>query len=332
MSAHNSDSPSRDSGTPAQATAQVPEQDGLTLTTLPGPVLVTGAKGFLGRHLVHALGGQARAYGHESLDITSRPAIEHILRIEKPWAVINSAALADVDRCDREPARAWHINASGAASLAELCAALGIRLLHVSTDYVYDGTLDRRYRVTDPTEPLNHYGATKAEAEKAVLKAHPQAIIARVAWLFGPFGAGFAGQLPYQLARGETVQAIYDRLGHPTYVVDAAQRILALLGLGVPGIYHVVNQGPASWYAFASRLAERLGLPSTQVQSVSRLELPPRSPRPVQIRLEEDPRRPGVSFPPLRHWQEAQDAWLRTLVLMAGQSVEAQKAKEKAGR
>lgn len=314
---------------PLQAPSATSTAGDIPLLSLPGPVLVTGARGFVGRNVVTALGDFARPYVHETVDITDRDDIELVLRTERPWAVINCAALADVDRSDREPELAWRVNGVGPGLLAEACAARDIRLLHVSTDYVFgaghtDGPLSQRYRVTDAPCPINHYGASKAEGEKRVLEAHPRAIIARIAWVFGPHGGGFAGQLPYRLARGERIEAIHDRQGHPTFVTDAVARMLSLLMLGVPGIYHVVNQGPTSWYAFAARLAERLGLPPDRVRPVSRLELPPRASRPVQVPLDEDPRRPGVPFPPLRPWQEAQDAWIRALVLVAEDALKAQ--------
>lgn len=291
---------------------------GLPDVTLPGAVLVTGAGGFVGRNALEVLGRHALAFPHAALDITDRDQVRSVLETDRPWAVLNCAALADVDESERHPERAWHLNVVGAEVLAQTCAELGVRLLHFSTDYVFDGSLDRRYRVDDPTSPLNHYGATKAEAEKRVLAAHPQAIVARIAWVYGRYGKGFAGNLPYSLVRREKVEAIADRHGHPTYVVDAVERSVALLALGVPGIYHVMNQGPTSWYAFASRLNERLGLPPHLVIPVSHRHLPPRTIRPIHLAFDEDPRRPGVQFPPLRPWQEAQDAWIREMILQAG--------------
>lgn len=282
--------------------------------SLPGRILVTGANGFMGKNAVELLGPNAIALPRTSLDITIPAEVERCLDETRPWAVLNAAALADVERAEADPELAWRINATAPGQLARACAARGIHLCHLSTDYVFGGRPDRRYEVNDPTSPVNHYGASKVEGERLVLLHHPQALVARTAWVFGRHSWGSAARALERLLQNKPTEAILDRFGHPSYVVDVIERCLELLVLGVPGIYHVVNQGPTSWYAFILRLAERLALPTELVRGVSHLELPPRAPRPVEVALQESPQRPGVDLPPLRAWQEAQDAWLRELV------------------
>lgn len=282
--------------------------------SLPGPVMVTGAGGFVGRNAVARLGAAAISLPRTSLDLTVTAELERVLDEVRPWAVLNAAALADVERAQADPALAWAINATAPGHLAAACAARGIRLCHLSTDYVFGGRPTARYAVTDATAPVNHYGASKVEGERRVLEAHPHAIIARTAWVFGRYSWGSASRALQLLLHNRPVEAITDRFGHPSYVLDVIDRCLELLVLGVPGIYHVVNQGPTSWYAFTLRLAQRLTLPGELVQGVSHQALPPRAPRPVEVALDESPQRVGVELPSLRPWQEAQDAWLRELV------------------
>jgi len=149
-----------------------------------------------------------------------------------------------------------------------------------------------------------------------VLEACPDAVIARVAWVYGIGGRGFGCTAPLRLARGETVDAISDRVGHPTYVQDIVTRVLELLSTDATGIFHVVNQGSISWYTFSRRLALRLERSEDQVRAVSRQTLPPAAPRPSRLLLESSPL-PALELGPLRPWTEAQDAFMAEL-RMAG--------------
>ncbi len=278
-----------------------------------GRILVTGARGVVGRVVVARLGPRAVPLSRQQLDICDPDQIERVLARWQPVAVINAAAWADVERCERDPDGAWQVNAWGPEQLARACARHRVALVHVSTDYVFGATNREIYHRDSPTEPVNVYGKTKAEGELRVLDAWPRAAVARTAWVYGLEGRGFGLLAARRLRDRQVLFAIQDRFGHPTWVEDLADRLVALAERSVGGVHHAVNAGPTSWYRFALRLAQGLGTGDARLAGISFRALPSRvAPRPRRVRLETT-EVPGSGLPPLRSWEQAQDAFLSAL-------------------
>jgi len=215
-------------------------------------IVVTGAGGLVGSALARREGvaGLTRA----QLDIREPSG----LGTYDPDVVINCAAQADVDAAEADPEAAFAINARGAGALARACAELRVRMIHLSTDYVFAGTAARPYGERDPIAPINAYGRSKAEGERLVREAG--GTIVRTSWVFGAGGRGFVGQVLARLAAGEEVRASSAQQGCPTYVEDLADALLALARLPVlPEVLHVVGDPPATRLDQARAIAELVG-------------------------------------------------------------------------
>lgn len=217
-------------------------------------VVVTGAGGALGAATVAALGRSGHetiALTHADLDITDRAVV--LRSIPRSDAIANLAAYTDVDGCERDPLRARTVNADAVAHLAEAASASGATLLHVSTDYVFDGRKGAPYDENDSPAPLSVYGRTKLEGEERAWSA-PEHLIARTGFLFGT-GRDHLSRSLAALAGGGDAAAIADRTGSPTYVPDLASALVSLLEAGVRGTVHVAGPEPMSPHALLSRAA-----------------------------------------------------------------------------
>ena len=277
--------------------------------------LVTGNRGQLGSALeahLRAKGIRVRGVDME-VDIAKEDLVDAALDEWRPIGVLNAAALTQVDRCEREPHEAEIGNARAPAVLARACRARGIRLVHVSTDYVFDGRGDRPYREEDPTEPRSVYGRTKLAGEKAVLEADPSFAVVRTSWLFGR-GRNFIAAILDQAAKRRTGEAsgplrvVADQTGRPTYAVDLADGIWRLVELGARGLYHVANEGVATWWELARFCLDETGCHDLPIQKISTGELRVDAPRPAWSVLDTRKARDlGVA---LRPWQEAVRAYL----------------------
>ena len=263
-------------------------------------ILVTGADGQLGRSL-RALAdqrpGEARHafLNRTQLDITHADAVAAWLDAHPPDCLINAAAYTAVDRAAAEPDLSRAINADAPGLLARACAARGIRLLHVSTDYVFDGRLDRPYREDDPTAPLNTYGRGKLEGERAVLDADPHAVIVRTGWVFSAWGGNFVRTMVRLGAERDSLRVIDDQIGGPTWAGHLAE-VLHALALrpadgAAGGIYHFGGRPWVSWHGFAQEILVRAharGLIAhlPRVDAIASAEWPSPEPRPANGRLD----------------------------------------------
>ena len=233
-------------------------------------LLVTGAAGMLG-HDVRRAGERA---GHElvlvdlpELDITDVAAVRAFCENRRPGAVLNCAAWTDVDGAESHREQARAVNAQGAGNLARAAAELDIALLHVSTDYVFDGEAPRDaegrarpYLESDPTGPRSVYGQTKLEGEREVLAASPRHAVVRTAWLYGVDGRNFVDTMLRLADEREAVQVVDDQIGSPTWSGHLAPAVLGLLEREVSGLVHLTGAGAVSWNGFAReifRQAER---------------------------------------------------------------------------
>jgi dTDP-4-dehydrorhamnose reductase len=236
-------------------------------------ILVTGGHGRLGRAL-NAMGApQVHAVGRRELDITNLDQIEQRLLLGRPAAVINAAALSGIEASEVDPNAARAINADAPARLAEFCARNHLPLIQISTDYVFGATTDRPWRESDVVSPVNTYGRTKAEGERRVLDAHPQACVARVAWLFGD-GEDYIVHLLSKDGSG-SVAVAEDQIGSPTPIFSAARRLLDLArlmiaGNRVPSILHLAGSPPtsrAAWVNYCFEAIRRAGGRVPRLQS-----------------------------------------------------------------
>jgi dTDP-4-dehydrorhamnose reductase len=218
-------------------------------------VVVFGAGGQLGRALSRRAGQQKlRALGR-NVDVTNAPAVGHALDEHRPDAVINAAAYTAVDRAEAECDRAFVVNVTGADIVARECAKRGVRMLHVSTDYVFDGVATRPYRENDPIAPVNAYGVSKAVGEDAVRAAG--GIIVRTSWLFGEGGPSFVHSIVRLATERTVLRVVADQYGCPTWADDLADALLMLAeGSSSSGTYHYCNSGPTTRHAFALTVVE----------------------------------------------------------------------------
>ncbi|WP_207062863.1 dTDP-4-dehydrorhamnose reductase [Motiliproteus sp. SC1-56] len=221
-------------------------------------ILVTGAQGQLGRCLQDALAESAhdwRALGRSALDIADSASVARAIEGFAPDVVINAAAYTAVDRAETEVDAACRINAEGPAHLARACQTHGARLIHVSTDYVFDGDAERPYREEDTTRPLGVYGASKLAGERAVAEACTQHLIVRVAWVFSEYGNNFLKTMLRLGAERDSLGIVDDQQGTPTYAGDLARALVRLTEVNKGwGTYHFSGGRPVSWYRFAEAI------------------------------------------------------------------------------
>jgi dTDP-4-dehydrorhamnose reductase len=225
-------------------------------------LLITGATGTLGQAFARICEGRALPFcltSRDELDICDPASVEAAIARHQPWAVINAAGFVRVADAARERDSCFAWNSDGPATLARACAGAGIGLVTFSSDLVFDGR-SGPYREDAPAHPLEPYGQSKAEAERRVLEAMPQALVVRTSAFFGPWDRyNFAWGVASALAAGETVRAPADRIVSPTFVPDLAHVVLDLLVDGESGIFHLANQGRASWHEFGRKVAAACG-------------------------------------------------------------------------
>ena len=220
-------------------------------------VWVVGSEGLLGTAVQALLKKkQIACVGTDraACDITDCSAVKASAHKISPTHIVNCAAYTQVDRAESEPDYTRSINAIGPSILAQVATGLGARLIHISTDYVFDGTATRPLLETDPCAPINVYGKTKLEGEKNVQRHAPSACIIRTSWLFGKGGKNFLSNLVQWLQENEEVRVVSDQINRPTYVPDLAEAIINLLDGS--GIYHFANGHPISRYEMAQDVLE----------------------------------------------------------------------------
>jgi dTDP-4-dehydrorhamnose reductase len=267
--------------------------------------LITGAHGMLGRDLQDALSGRdVTALSRTQLDITNADAV--LAAVAGHDIVINAAAYTKVDDAESHEDEAFAINATGAANLARAAAKHGAILVQLSTDYVFDGTATEPYPEDAPRNPVSAYGRTKAEGERLALQLNPErTIIIRTAYLYGQHGPNFAKTMLRLADSHDTVSVVTDQVGQPTWTLDLAKQIIALLDSGVTsGIFNGTASGEASWYDFARAIFSASGLDPDRVRPTDSSHFVRPAPRPAYSVLGHDSwLQAGLS--PLRNWRTA---------------------------
>ena len=274
-------------------------------------LLVTGTHGqvaqSLARQAWHHSGVTVEAIGRPEIDLEKPDSMAAAIAVRAPDIIVNAAAYTAVDRAEQEPALAYAVNRDGAAAVARIAQRLGARLIHLSTDYVYDGRKPSPYVETDATGPLSVYGASKLAGERAILEACPQALIIRTSWVYSPSGGNFVKTMLRIGAERHQVRVVDDQVGNPTSADDLADAILriapALGGRG--GVYHLAGSGHVSWCGFARHVFEvsgKQGGPMPTVEAITTADYPTAAQRPQRTWLAMDAfaQRFGFSLP---DWQ-----------------------------
>lgn len=273
-------------------------------------ILVTGANGQLGRELRDVLEqrmpGMTVYADRQMLDITDGDAVAKFLVDHEITHVVNCAAYTAVDRAEDEKLECSKVNAEGVGNVARAAYQAGVKVIHISTDYVFDGKTYRPYLESDKVCPISHYGTTKRKGETALIAMLPDCIIIRTAWLYSPFGGNFVNTIFRRVRSGEPLEVVCDRLGTPTYAADLANAIVDVLQARqwTPGIFHYTNEGAISWYDFAKAIARLAGHPDAVIKPVCGEDYPTRAARPYYSVLNRSRIKAsyGVSIP---YWEES---------------------------
>lgn len=241
-------------------------------------VLITGAGGALGRDLVSAFAGhEVVAAAHEQLDVSDRDAVLQALGASAPDAVVHAGAWTNVDGCELDPDHAFAVNALGTRHVVEGARLVGARVCYVSTDYVFDGHANQPYVEWDVTNPVSMYGRSKLGGEHEL---GPEDTLVRTSWVCGRWGKNFVKTIFERARSGQALTVVDDQHGCPTFTEDLAEMIRRLVVERRPGVFHVTNQGPTTWFALAREVAELAGLDPEQVRPITTAELDPPRPAP----------------------------------------------------
>jgi len=238
---------------------------------------------------------QAISFTHAELDITDKNAVFSIIDGLRPELVINAAAYTKVDDCEEKKELAFSVNGTAPGYIGEACERIGSKLVHFSTDYVFDGK-KKEYTESDKPNPINAYGASKLGGERAIAKAMDRYYIIRTSWLFGLHGGNFVDTMRKLSAANKVVRVVNDQFGKPTYIKDLAQKTQEILNHDY-GIYYITNEGVCSWYEFASAIIPN-AVPCTSEEFIRRAKRPEYS---VLV---------NTKTRPMRHWKDALSEYL----------------------
>ncbi len=268
----------------------------------------------LGRDVSRLLakaGYEVSGLERRDLDITDADAVEDAVASHAPAWVVNCAAFTRVDDCETRWEEALLVNGTGPGLLAEACARHGAALVHVSTDYVFDGTGNRPYLEDDPVCPVNAYGRSKLAGEEAVSSSGCRYVIVRTAWLFGRNGRNFVDTILGLLRERGHAKVVDDQVGCPTFTRDLAWGILRLMECGAEGIVNVVNSGACTWFQFAQESARLSGMDPSIITPVTSEEFPRPARRPAYSVLDTAKFR-RLTGAAMRPWQEGLAAYLES--------------------
>jgi dTDP-4-dehydrorhamnose reductase len=271
-------------------------------------ILITGVKGLVGsalREFCAACGDEVFAYDHQTLNIAQSEAVRRAVNSTDPDAVINCAAWTDVDGCESDPAHAFATNARGPQNLAAATRDVNAAFVTISTDYVFDGTKEGFYTQEDDPNPQSVYGRSKLEGEIRSREKNSATIIVRSGFIFGPGGKNFLSTVIDRARKGESLKAITDSYGTPTYARDLARRLRELAQLRQPEIFHVANSGDGTSYAeFAREAVLSAGLAEPRIDGILTDSLDRPAPRPRNSRLR-CLYSQGLGLSPLPDWRDS---------------------------
>ena len=256
-------------------------------------VLVTGAAGQVGREVLRlapSVGVEAVGRNRTTLDVTDPESVRRAMAECRPDAVIHAAAYTAVDRAESEPEAAFAVNRDGARHVAAACRQAGVPMVHLSTDYVFDGTQDTPYRPDDPVSPVNVYGASKAAGERAVRDVLDQHVIVRTAWVFSRYDGNFVTTMWRLAGERDRLAVVADQWGHPTAAADVARAALAAAAharQGLSGTLHAAGSELASWHGLATQalVAADGAVPAVPVDPIPTTDYPTPAARPRRVEL-----------------------------------------------
>jgi dTDP-4-dehydrorhamnose reductase len=279
-------------------------------------VLVTGVKGQLGYDVVNELtkrGHEFVGVDIDEMDITDGEACRRVITEAAPDAVIHCAAYTAVDAAEDNEDLCRRVNADGTRNIALVCRDLDIKMVYISTDYVFDGQGTRPWEPDDARDPLNVYGVTKCEGEMAVEELVKKFFIVRIAWVFGVNGKNFIKTMLRLGQERGAVSVVDDQIGSPTYTYDLARLLVDMTESEHYGRYHATNEGFCSWYEFACEIFKQAGMAEVKVTPVDSSQFPAKAKRPMNSRMDKS-KLAANGFEPLPAWQDALGRYLKEIL------------------
>ena len=271
-------------------------------------ILISGGTGQLGRDCTKVLGKSHDVIpvGSKALDIADSSAVSAFVQDSRPDVILNCAAFTKVDDCETKKKLAWKVNVEGPKNLAAAAGAMGLRLIHISTDYVFDGKkpVPDYYTETDDTHPISYYGLTKLEAEKAVAEETDRYMILRTAWIYGAEGQNFLKTM-LKLALGDPereIKVVNDQFGSPTWSYRLAEQIEKVMDADMSGIFHATSEGYCTWYELATVFLEEMQIPNSFLPCTTK-DYPTPAARPASSILENE-RLKNAGLNVMRNWRE----------------------------
>ncbi len=279
-------------------------------------VLVTGVKGQLGYDVVKELEKrniEAIGVDIEEMDITDSESVQQVIKEAQPDAVIHCAAYTAVDAAEENVDICTRVNVDGTRNIAQVCKELDIKMLYISTDYVFDGKGERAWEPEDERNPQSVYGQTKCDGELAVQELLDKYFIVRIAWVFGINGKNFVKTMLKLAETRNSLTVVDDQFGSPTYTYDLAKLLVDMIVTDKYGIYHATNEGICSWYEFACEIFRAAGV-EMEVKPVSTAEYGAKAARPANSRMSKE-KLVENGFSKLPPWQDALKRYLEELSL-----------------
>lgn len=273
-------------------------------------ILVTGAAGQLGRELQNVLEseipGKSIYTDINELDLTDAGAVNEYIRKGEFTHIVNCAAYTAVDKAEQDQTLCYRINAEAVRNIASAASMAGVKVIHISTDYVFDGQAFRPYHESDKVNPRSHYGTSKRKGEMVLLSLCPDAIIIRTAWLYSPYGHNFVKTMLNLGIRQHDIRVVSDQIGTPTYARDLAEAISVILQARqwVEGIFHFTDEGVCSWYDFTKAIFRYAGIEGCRVTPINTEDFPTAATRPPYSVLDKTAIKKtyGITIP---HWEES---------------------------
>lgn len=269
-------------------------------------VLVTGVKGQLGYDVVKDLekrGHQPIGVDRDEMDLMDNEAIRTFIMNLKPEAIIHCAAYTAVDKAEEEVETCYQINAEAVKVISECAKELDVKLIYISTDYVFDGTKEGEYVETDIPNPINVYGASKLKGEQYVQELLEKYYIVRISWVFGVNGNNFIKTMRRLGLERDELNIIHDQVGSPTYTADLAPLLVDMMETDKYGIYHATNEETCSWYEFANEIFKQSKI-EIKINPITTDQYPTAAKRPMNSRMSKDKLKEN-EFNMLPTWQEA---------------------------